>query len=72
MQAASFFQHVSVIHRVQCMHSAMRPLVSVNVFLEHMDVSVIAVSLDTGASPTAGHVLVMAMRNSVTPKLGSA
>lgn len=72
MHAVSLLQHVSAIHRVQCMHSAMRPLVSVNVFPERMGVSVIAVSLDTGASPTAGHVLVMAMRSSVTPKQASA
>lgn len=72
MHAVSFLQHVSAIHKVQCMHSAMRPLVSVSVFPECMDVSVIAVSLDTGASPTAGHVLVMVMRSSVTSKRGSA
>lgn len=72
MHTVSFLQHVSAIHRVQCMRSAMRPLVSVNVFPERTDVSVTAVSLDTGAFPTAGHVLVMDMLSSATPKLGSA
>lgn len=72
MHAVSFLQHVSAIHRVQCIHSAIRPPVSVNVFPERMAVSVIAVSLDTGASPTAVLVHVMAMRSSVTLKRGSA
>lgn len=72
MHAVSILQHVSAIHRVQCMHSVMRPLVSVNVSLELMDVSVIAVFLLTGAFPTAGLVLVMVMQSIVTPKQGSA
>lgn len=63
---------MSVIHRDRCMHSAMKPLVSVNVFPERMDVSVIAVFLGTGASLTADHVLVMVMQSSVTLKQGSA
>lgn len=57
---------VSAILRAHCMHSVMRLPVSVTVFLEHMDVSVNAVSLDTGGSLTVDLVPVMAMRSSVT------